>query len=75
MSVQKIHLDHAQDSPRPLLQQSGQQAPSARGCGGGARLSSFRFVSAIVYNLSAGPRWALRGQGAGRKCWSLSSLT
>ena len=31
MSVQKIHLDHAQDSPRPLLQQRGQQAPSARG--------------------------------------------
>ena len=38
MSVQKIHLDHAQDSPRPLLQQSGQQAPSARKGGAGASL-------------------------------------
>ena len=31
MCVQKIHLDHAQNSPRLLLPQSGQQAPSARG--------------------------------------------
>ena len=68
----------AENSPGSCTKQSQTSAAAERAAGSfckGGRLSSFRFVSVIVYNLSAGPRWALRGQGARRKCWSLSSLT
>ena len=68
----------AENSPGSCTRQSQTSAAAERAAGSfckGGRLSSFRFVSVIVYNLSAGPRWALRGQRARRKCWSLSSLT
>lgn len=70
----------AENSPGSCTRQSQTSAAAERAAGsfckgGWGHLSSFRFVSVIVYNLSAGPRWALRGQGARRKCWSLSSLT